>query len=77
MFAALAGRYGDAIKSFETSLDLIGRNPDILYLLGEANRLPGQWKGAEAAYLELLEIDPTNADARKRLALREAPALTE
>lgn len=76
--------YRKSIQSFQRTLELIGPNPETLYLLGEAYLQMKEYDDAERTFQDLLELAPGYRDAAERLAIlyvstnsrdKELPAL--
>jgi X-X-X-Leu-X-X-Gly heptad repeat protein len=67
-----AGRYNAAIKDLEIVEETRTRDADVQELLGRAYSGAGQAEAAEEHYLQALEIDPEQANARAGLGQLQA-----
>lgn len=64
-----AGRYGEAVGVFDQAIQAAPGHPGILYNRSEAKRLAGDSGGARDDLLEVLRLEPGDADSMHGLGL--------
>jgi tetratricopeptide (TPR) repeat protein len=65
-----------ALSRFDSALVLDPENPDVYWGLGEAKRHLGDYAGAKANYLKLMEYDPDSKHAKDAKKILELPEMS-